>query len=58
MSLLHNAAQVPWGMVTGPDGNLYIAMDDEFWVLLLSGHFLLRLIAVLTQSQFTCPQPV
>ena len=21
--------QVPWGMVTGPDGNLYIAMDDE-----------------------------
>lgn len=24
--------QVPWGMVTGPDGNLYIAMDDEFEV--------------------------
>ena len=25
--------QVPWGMVTGPDGNLYIAMDDEFEVV-------------------------
>ena len=25
-------AQVPWGMVTGPDGNLYIAMDDEYEV--------------------------
>ena len=24
--------QVPWGMVTGPDGNLYVAMDDEFEV--------------------------
>ena len=23
-------AQIPWGMVTGPDGNLYVAMDDEF----------------------------
>lgn len=25
-------AQVPWGMVTGPDDNLYIAMDDEYEV--------------------------
>jgi len=25
----NTALQVPWGMVTGPDGNLYIAMDDE-----------------------------
>ena len=24
--------QVPWGMVTGPDRNLYIAMDDEYEV--------------------------
>ena len=31
---LHVHVQVPWGMVTGPDGNLYIAMDDEFEVRL------------------------
>ena len=29
--------QVPWGMVTGPDGNLYIAMDDEFQVCISLG---------------------
>ncbi|CAK0784573.1 hypothetical protein CVIRNUC_007777 [Coccomyxa viridis] len=41
--------QVPWGMVTGPDGNLYIAMDDEYEngddaLASTSGHVMVGLI--------------